>query len=429
MLDDVAITTLPNGTRVITSAMPHVESVSVGIWTAVGGRHERAAESGLSHFLEHMVFKGTARRSARQISQAVEGRGGYLNAFTQQENTCYYARVPAEALGLALDVLADMATAPRLAPDDVERERTVILEELAMYRDQPDAHVFDLASDALWSRHPLGRPLIGTKATLTAVTRESLDAFRSRHYTAGATVFAAAGKLDHDAFVAKVRAYAEQLPALPPPRFRSATAATPQRPLVSELREIEQVHLVAAFRAFGRHDPRRHALRLLNVVLGENMSSRLFQSLRERRGLAYSIASSLQLHADTGALLVGAGFESARATKAAALCVDELRRLCDRPVGRAEFERARDYVLGQLRLGLETPESQMTWLGETLLGYGRFVHPDETEAGCRAATPHDVQSLAQGLFGEGRATVAAIVPKGLAGTPERCHATFAALVA
>jgi predicted Zn-dependent peptidase len=429
MLDDVSLTTLPNGCRVITSAIPHVESVSVGIWTGVGGRHESAAESGHSHFLEHMLFKGTARRSAKQISQAVEGRGGYLNAFTQQESTCYYARVPAEATALALDVLADMATAPRLAPDDVDRERTVILEELAMYRDQPDAHIFDMAGEALWARHPLGRPLIGNKTTLAAVTRESLDAFRRRHYTATATVFAAAGKLDHETFVDRVRPYAAQLPAGRATRFRAASEATPQTPTAFDAREIEQVHLVIAFRGFGRHDPRRHALRLLNVVLGENMSSRLFQVLREKHGLAYSIASSLQLHDDAGALLIGAGLEPARALKATALCADELQRLCDRPIGRAEFNRARDYILGQLRLGMETPENHMTWLGETLMGYGRFIPPDETVAGTLAVAPTELQALAQELFRRSRATMALISPKGQAHAVDRYHATLDALPA
>lgn len=427
MLDDVATTTLPNGCRVITSTVPQVESVSIGLWAGVGGRHEGAAESGHSHFLEHMVFKGSAHRSAKQISQAVEGRGGYLNAFTQQESTCYYARVPAEATDLALDVLADMAIAPRLDREDVDRERTVILEELAMYRDQPDAHVFDLASEALWAHHPLGRPLVGTRATLAAVTRESLDAFRRRHYTARATVFAAAGKIDHGTFVDRVRPYAERLPVGRIPRYRAATDTTPQLPAAFDAREIEQVHLVVGFRGFGRHDPRRHALRLLNVVLGENMSSRLFQVLREKHGMAYSIASSTQLHADSGALLIGAGLEPARALKAASLCADELRRLCDKPVGRAEFNRARDYVLGQLRLGLETPESHMMWCGETLMGYDQFVHPDETVAGCLAATPADLHALAQSLFRTDRTTVAVITPKDGTHSADRYHTAFAAL--
>lgn len=427
MFNDVRVTTLPNGCRVATSAMPQVESVAIGVWAGVGGRHERVAESGHSHFLEHMLFKGTARRSAKKISQEIEGRGGYLNAFTQQESTCYYARVPAEWTALALDVLSDMVLEPKLASEDVDRERTVILEEIAMYRDQPDAHVFDLAAEALWSRHALGRSLTGTPETLARVSPSSLDAFRRRHYTARGTLFVAAGRIDHGAFVERVGRYAEQLPGGRAPRCAPVTETTPQQPWVHEAREIEQAHLVVGFRGFGRHDPRRHALRLLNVVLGENMSSRLFQVLRERHGLAYSIASSIQLHADSGTLLVGAGLDAAKGPKAAALCVAELRRLGETPVGRAEFTRARDYVIGQLRLGLETPESHMNWLGETLTGYGQFIHPDETIAGCMAVTPDEVRALARELFRAQVASVAVILPKDAAGSAACYRDAVAAL--
>jgi predicted Zn-dependent peptidase len=299
----------------------------------------------------------------------------------------------------------------------------VILEELAQYRDQPDAHVFDLAAEALWAGHALGRPLAGSPRTLAAVTSGSLEAFRRRHYRSDGAVLVAAGRVDPGELVARATPYAARLPQGDAPGFRRAGSATRLRALAVDARTIEQTHLVLAFRGFGRHDPRRHALRMLNVILGENMSSRLFQSLRERRGLAYSVASSVQLHDDSGALLIGAALDPARAVKAAALCVAELERLCERPVGRAEFVRARDYVVGQLRLGLETPESQMNWLGETLTGYGTFLSPDETIAGCRAVTPEALQTLARSLFRPSLASLALVLPKSAAGTAERLRAT------
>ncbi len=411
MLDAVTLSVLPNGCRVATSVIPHIESVSVGLWAAVGARHEAAAEAGHSHFLEHMLFKGTARRSARRIAQAIEGRGGYLNAFTQQENTCYYARVPAEWTALALDVLADMYLAPRLAAEDIERERAVILEELSLYRDQPDAHVFDMLAEALWNRHPLGRPILGTRAAVQSVTRASLESFRARHYHATGSLFVVAGPIEHERVLDWVRPHAEALARGTPLRCRSATATTRQRPLRTERREIEQAHLALGFRCFGRHDPRRHALRILNAILGENTSSRLYQTLRERHGLCYSVGSSVQLLNDTGALTVSVGVESEQVERALTLTLRELRRLKQRPVSRAEFNRARDYVLGQLRLGLETAESQMLWVGESLLGYGRCVHPDETIAGSLATGPSDVQALANSLLEPGRASLALITPR------------------
>ena len=347
MLDQVQLTTLPNGARVITAPQPDAESVAVGFWVGVGGRHETPAVAGASHFIEHMLFKGTRRRTAREISQAIEGRGGYLNAYTQEDATCYYARIPHERLGEAVDVLTDMYREPKFAPSDIDRERGVIVEELRMCHDQPQQVVQEQLMDGLWSGHPLGRPLVGTEQTLRAMTRAGLDGFRRRHYQPGNTVFGMAGRLDHAACVALVKDAIGRQPAGRACRFKRVDRTVPQQRLRIARREIEQVHAAVGFRGFGRHDHRRFALRMLNSILGENMSSRLFQIVREKHGLAYAVQSSFQLFDETGVLEISAGLDRARAQDALRLIAREVARLRDKPVSRDELRRTRD-VLAKL---------------------------------------------------------------------------------
>jgi predicted Zn-dependent peptidase len=411
MLDQVRLTTLPNGTRIITSPQPDAESAAVGIWIGVGGRYESAALTGASHFIEHMLFKGTRRRSARAISQAIEGRGGYLNAYTQEDGTCYYARLPHEFWHEALDVLADMYLEPRLTPADLARERDVIIEELRMYRDQPQHVVQEQFTEAVWPGHALGRPLAGTERSLKAMTRDRLDAFRRAHYTPAATVFAFAGRITHDACVEQVTRLVGQRPAGRSPTPKAFPARLPQERIRLVRREIEQVHAVIGFRTFGRHDPRRFALRVLNGALGENMSSRLFQIVREKHGLAYSVQSSYQLLGDTGAVTVSAGLDRARADQALRLVASEIDRIRRKPMGPAELRRTRDYLLGSFRLGLEGASSQMTWAGEGLLQYGKFISPDAVIAKLKAITADDVQCVAQQILDPRRLTVALVVPQ------------------
>ena len=411
MLDHVQVTTLPNGARVITAPQPDAESVAVGIWVAVGGRHEPAAVAGASHFIEHMLFKGTRRRSARDISQAIEGRGGYLNAYTQEDCTCYYARIPHERLAEAFDVLVDMYREPKFAPGDIDRERGVIIEELRMGRDQPQQVVQEQLVEGLWHGHPLGRPLVGNERSLKTMTRADLDGFRRRHYQPGATVFAMAGRLDHAAAVALVRDEVGRLPAGRCPSFRKVARAVPQKHLRLAKRKIEQVHVAIGFRCFGRHDERRFALRLFNIILGENMSSRLFQIVREKHGLAYAVQSSFQLFDETGVLEISAGLDRARAQDALRLIAREVARLRDKPVSRDELRRTRDYLQGQFRLGLEGTSSQMQWIGDTLTNYGQFLSPDDVLAKLMAVTAEDLQQVASCVCDPRRLTLSLVVPE------------------
>ena len=411
MLDQVQFTTLPNGARVITAPQADAESVAVGFWVGVGGRHETPAVAGASHFIEHMLFKGTRRRTAKEISQAIEGRGGYLNAYTQEDATCYYARIPHERLGEAFDVLADMYCEPKFAPADIDRERGVIIEELRMGHDQPQQVVQEQLMDGLWSGHPLGRPLVGTERTLKAMARADLDGFRRRHYQPGNTVFGMAGRLDHATGVALVKDAIGRQPAGRTCRFKPVDRTVPQERFRSARRKIEQVHAAIGFRGFGRHDHRRFALRMLNSILGENMSSRLFQIVREKHGLAYAVQSSFQLFDETGATAISAGLDRARAADALRLIAREVARMRAKPVSRDELQRARDYLQGQFRLGLEGTGSQMQWIGDTLMNYGRFVKPEEVLARLMAVTAEEMRRVAAELFVPRRLTLSLVVPE------------------
>ncbi|MCL1887399.1 MAG: insulinase family protein [Kiritimatiellaeota bacterium] len=413
MLKHVELTRLGNRARVVTARSDDAESVSTGIFTNIGGRHEPAALSGVCHFIEHMLFKGTPRRKAVDISRAIEGRGGYLNAYTSESSTCYYARLPHECLAIGFDVLSDMWRNATLAPADMEKERLVIVEELRMYRDQPQQVAQEKFTEAMWQNHALGRPLAGTEETLQNLTRDALAGFKDAAYLPSNTLFAFTGRnVVHADCVKRVADVLGGAPSGKPPAARRVTGATRQEPLsVTRRPALEQVHLVLGHRVFGRQDPRRHALRMLNVILGENMSSRLFQVVRERHGCAYAIHSGYQLHDETGAFSVSAGLDRGRALKALGLIRRELDRMRETLVTAAELRRTRDYTLGAFRLGLESVGSQMAWLGEGLLNYGRVIMPEEVIKALLAVTPEEIRETARHCFDPARLTLSVVVPE------------------
>lgn len=410
MLNQVKVSVLPNGATVATSAMPTAESVALGIWVGVGGRHESARQSGASHFLEHMLFKGTRSRSSLAISRAIEGRGGYLNAFTQEESTCYYARLPHEFQKHGFEVLSDMYLNASLRPCDVKREREVILEEIKMYQDLPQYLAMEKMQTSTYLGHALGRPLIGEHATLSCMDHHFLAHFKSASYTPAATVFAFTGRVEHDACVDRVNNSLGHLPRRPPPRYKHIDNAVSQQRLSVIHRDTTQVHAALGFRIFGRHDDRRHALRVLNTILGENMSSRLFQRVRERSGLCYSIQSGYQLFEETGLFSITTGLDERRAEAALRLIARELREITTVVPGAQELKRAKDYQVGSFRLGLEGANSQMMHLGETLMNYGRIIHPEEVIAGIKAVTAEDVRRVAGDMFERTRMSLSLVVP-------------------
>ncbi len=403
-------TLFPGGLRLVTARMPHMASVAVGIWAGVGGRHEAAAVSGISHFIEHLLFKGTRRRSAEQISRAVEGVGGYLNAFTDEEHTCFHARARADRLPVLLDVLFDMYLDSRFEPAEITRERAVILEELAMYRDQPAEHVQDLLNAAQFPGHPLGRPVLGSEATLRALRRPAFLRHLESHYVAGSTLVAVTGAVEHAAVEEFVRRHLR--------RFRPGRAPEPEPyvappgppTLAVEQRPVEQAQLCLGLRACSRHDPRRHALRLLNALLGENMSSRLFQVIRERHGLTYHIGTSASTWADVGDLTVSAGLDPDELSRTLRLILRELGRLVERAPGAGEVRRARDYVLGQFDLSLENTEHHLMWLGEHWLNYGAPPDPDAVRRQLGLVTRSAIHRVARDFLGPAGRTLALVLP-------------------
>jgi predicted Zn-dependent peptidase len=404
------ITQLSSGVRVTTAEMPHMESVSVGVWVGVGGRYEPARLSGIAHFIEHLLFKGTHRRTAKQISQTVEGIGGYLNAFTGEETTCYYAKASHRHLDTLLDVLSDMYQHPRFAVADINKERGVIKEELLMYRDQPDHYVHELLTETLWPEHPLGRSLVGTAQTLDAMDRRVFLDFKHKKYVASNTVVAVAGHCQHDDIVRRVEKWLAISRNGRSPKFEPAREGQRSARLRFYTKNCEQSHLAIGIRGYSRHDARRYALKLLSVILGENMSSRLFQVIREQHGLAYSVQSSTSYFDDTGAVVISAGLDTKRLERALRLILMEMRKIAKQPPSPLEMRRAKDYSIGQMHLGLESTTNQMMWLGEHLLAYGAIQMPQEVERRIAAVTGDDVQKVADDLFRDNRLNVAVITP-------------------
>ena len=412
------LTRLANGVRVASIEKPHMKTVSVGIWAAVGGRHEPEPLCGISHFLEHLMFKGTKRRTARKITEAVEGLGGYLNAFTTEDHTCYYAKAGAGHLPVLCDVLGDMVLHSQFLPAEIERERDVIREEILMVHDNPSQYVEELLSEALWPDHPLGRPLTGTIESIAGLTREKFFDYKASHYTGKTTLVTVAGAAAHERVLELIAPAMETLPAGRLPRFAKSNHELPAgkggvvRPWIKTAKEeIEQTHLALGFHTFGRRDERRYALRLLSVILGENMSSRLFQRLRERHGICYSVQTSVVSLEDAGALTLFAGLEPAKLEKALRLIMEELDRIAARAPRRSELRKAQDYLIGQTLMGLESTSNQMTWAGESLLSYGRIVDPKEAEERFLAVTPEQVREVAETCLRRSRLGVAVAGPE------------------
>ncbi len=410
MIENVNETKLANGIRVVTSTLPHVQSATVGVWVGVGSRHESKTMGGASHFLEHLLFKGTATRSPLDITRAIEGKGGYLNAFTQEESTCYYARVGFDHLTTTLDVLADMVLNPKLDAGDIDKERQVILEEMMMYQDQPHHLVSEMLEAAVWPQHPLGRPIIGSEKSIRGMCESDLRHYKETKYIPANTVVAIAGRVDHAECVAQVAELMAGLKKHPMPRSVRYTGDVKRKKVAVAGKDIEQIHVAMGVRLFGRMDRRRHALKLLNIVLGENMSSRLFQVVRERHGLAYSIHSGCHLYADSGLMSITAGLDRRRADKALKLILKELDRFRARPISASELTRAKDYAIGQLRLGLESTSNQMMWIGENVISRGRVIDPEESIRAVEAVTVEGIQKLATTFFRKSRLSIAMVAP-------------------
>jgi predicted Zn-dependent peptidase len=390
---------LGNGLRLLTESMPHVRSISVGVWLTRGSRHEPEDWSGIAHFVEHMLFKGTATRSAEDIAQAIDSIGGQLDAFTAKEYASYYIKVLDEHLPLALDILSDIVLHPRFDVDDIEREKKVILEEIKMVEDTPDDLVHEMFTQNLWEGHPLGRPILGTRETVEALTRDALRDYFARVYTADNFVISAVGNLEHGRVRELVeRAFGGIVREHDPVGDRTPVVA-PRFQVRSK--DLEQSHICLGTSSYSQSHEDRYVSYVLNTLLGGSMSSRLFQNVREKRGLAYAVFSGLSAYRDAGALTIYAGCANEAVTEVIDLTVEELRQLKRDAAPPAELRRAKDHLKGSLMLSLENTASRMSHLARQEIYFDRQFGLDETLDGVERVTEQDVQRVAASLFCDG----------------------------
>jgi predicted Zn-dependent peptidase len=394
---DIQRRVLPNGLIVITEPMPHVRSVSVGIWISNGSRREIPAEGGTAHFLEHMVFKGTERRSAEAIAREMDSVGGMLDAFTSKEQICFNAKVLDEHLPVAFDVLADLVLRPKLDADDVKKEQQVVLEEIKMDLDNPEYQLHDLFTRGFWPEHSLGRPILGTPETVRNFSRDGLRTRFQKWFAPDHIVVTAAGNVTHEHVLALVEKEFGGLKPSGEPDIESApvTAAPIQ---VQSKRELEQVHLCVGVPSIPLADERRFAVAVLNNLLGGGMSSRLFQNIREKQGLAYAVFSELTPYSDAGMLSVYAGTAKETVAQVLDMTIAEFRAMKESPVTEEELLRGKNHLKGSLMLSLESTSSRMSNLARQELYFHRFTTMDEILASIDAVTREEIQSLAQDFF-------------------------------
>ncbi len=396
---DIRTTTLANGLLVLTERMPHLRSVSMGVWLDCGSRDETAERNGISHFLEHMVFKGTTSRSAQQFAREVDSIGGNLDAFTGKETVCFNIKVLDENMPAALDLLSDLVLHPTFSPEDVSKEQGVILEEIKMDEDNPDYLVHELFSQSFWKGDALGRPILGTVKTVSSFDQSIVLDEYAKRFTPANMVFSAAGNLDHDSFIAKVEASFASLAATSHDKLLRSDApeASPHITLKNK-KALEQTQFCLAVPSFPVAHPDRYAAFLLNSILGGGMSSRLFQSVREERGLAYSIYSEMNPFRDTGSLAVYAGCAAENAREVLDLTLAEFTRLKSEPVTEEELKRAKDQIKGNMVLGLESSSSRMSNLARQQMYHGRFFSVDEIISEVSQVQAADLQRVAQALL-------------------------------
>jgi predicted Zn-dependent peptidase len=404
---EVQRTVLANGISVVTERMPEARSVTTGFWVAVGGRDEDPRLAGASHFLEHLVFKGTEHRSARDIAESVDAVGGEMNAFTSREHTAYYTRLPADELGFGLDLLCEVLSEPALRPDEIDAEREVILEELALSEDTPDDKVHSLLADAVFPEHPLGREVLGDAETVAALGRDEIAGFFEQRYCPASVVIAAAGQLEHDDVVDGVKGFLEAVDV--GTRMPRGAPTAPPKSLVVHHRPTEQAHLAFGWRAIDQADPDRFALAVGNQVFGGGMSSRLFQEIREQRGLAYSVYSGSSLYTDSGLLMAYVGTAPNKAREVKELVDGQVDRLVNDGITDQELAVAVGYIVGSFLLSLEDSGSRMGRLGRSELSPIERLSVDEQVERVRAVTTDDVLRVMRRVL-NGPRSVAAVGP-------------------
>jgi predicted Zn-dependent peptidase len=399
--------TYPNGLVLLSERMPHIRSVSLGVWMRRGSRHETAEQNGICHFIEHLLFKGTESRSAQDIALIIDSVGGHMDAFTTKEYTCFYFRVLDEHVDIAVDLLTDIVRHPRFVPAEIEKERKVIFEEIRMVEDTPDELVYDLFSEAFYREHPLGRPIQGTIESVTGMQPEALTRFFRDAYQPGNLLITAAGNLDHDRLVSAMGEAFQKMSdgrqggELSPPVSHAEVR-------LCEKKELGQLHLCLGVPGVPMNDERRYALYVMNTVLGGTMSSRLFQNIREQRGLAYAVFSTANSYADAGHVMVYAATSPSSAREVTDLVLQEFRRIKAEPVESGELQLAKDNLKGNLMLSLESSSSRMSNLARQEMYFGRQTSMDDVLASIDRVTAEELQRIAQQLLDRGKCAMAAL---------------------
>ncbi len=392
-------TTLSNKLRVVTCELKDRDSVALGFWVGAGGRYENDRQKGVAHFLEHIAFKGSRKYSCNEIKQRIEGIGGAMNAFTSEEQTCYYAKIPAKHLAPTFDVLADMVFYPRITKSDVDKERTVILEEIKMYHDLPQYYVIELLDQLVWPNHPLGKNLAGNVETVSNLTEKNLQTFHKEFYPAENIVVAACGRLKHETVVKLATQFLKGFPVYAGGKDFVKAPNRQVSPKVNFYQKnTEQMHLALGMLSCDEYNKDRYAVGLLNILLGGNMSSRLFNEVREKRGLAYSIGSSAKALKDTGIFMVRAGVDNQKIVKAVDVILKELDKISQIRVSDDEFKRGREYVIGQMLLSMEETMDQMLWIGEETISRNKIRTIKEVINHIKKVTPADIKRVAGEIF-------------------------------
>jgi predicted Zn-dependent peptidase len=390
---------LDNGLRILTERMTQVRSISIGVWLTRGSRHETAERGGIAHFVEHMLFKGTATRTAEDIAQAIDSIGGQLDAFTAKEYASYYIKVLDEHLPLALDILSDIVLNPAFSPDDVEREKKVVVEEIKMVEDTPDDLVHELFTQGFWENHPLGRPILGTRETVESFSSDLLRSYFRNAYTPRNLIVSAVGNLEHDRVRDLVAEKFGSLASVGEALGEQAPSVVPK--ILIRNKELEQSHLCMGASSYPQNHDDRYSSYILNTLLGGSMSSRLFQNVREKRGLAYAVFSGLSAYRDAGSFTIYAGCANEAVGQVIDLVVEELRTIKQAVVPQAELQRAKDHLKGSLMLSLENTASRMSHLARQEIYFDRQFGLDETLQGIERVTAEDVQRVAADLFRNG----------------------------
>ena len=410
MLPEATLETLPNGLKVVLAPDSHAESVTYGLFVSSGSRHETSGFEGISHFIEHMLFKGTRQRSALRISQAIEGRGGSFNAFTGEEGTCFYARVPADAMSTAVRIIGEMYTSAAIPDAEFDRERLVVLEEIKMYDDEPDSVAGENLSRLLFPDNALGLPIAGSAESLMAMTPDTLRSYLRRAYVPSATVAVMVGNFSVKSARRLIEDTLGNLECGTPLGFDRIDPLSPTGREAVAKRDIKQTQLAMGWKTFGALDERRFALSVFDAMMGRSMSSRLFQSVRERRGLSYDIRSNMQLFEDVGGWTVTAGLDGSRANEAMSTIEREMDRARTKAPSSAELKRTKDYLVGNFRLGLERMLTRLMYYGSSVITWGKIVPPDETAGRLQSVTAEEILSVARDILVDERRSVSWVKP-------------------